>query len=60
MITEKYYPGEPVNIYIQPLINIIDEKIGWFPQKEVRVNLHYSVVTENSYFTSMQPTKTIC
>ena len=23
---EKYYPGKPVNIYVQSLINIIQEK----------------------------------
>ena len=28
-ITKKYYPGEPVNIYIQSLINIIQEN-NWF------------------------------
>ena len=26
MITKTYYPGEPVNIHIQSLINIIQEK----------------------------------
>ena len=26
MIINIYYPGEPVNIHIQPLINIIQEK----------------------------------
>ena len=26
MIINRYYPGEPVNIYIQSLINIIQEK----------------------------------
>ena len=25
---EKYYPGEPFNIHIQTLINIIQDKIG--------------------------------
>ena len=28
-ITKKYYPGEPVNIHMQSLINIIQEE-NWF------------------------------
>ena len=31
---EKYYPGEPVDIYIKELINIIQEKNGQLPQKK--------------------------
>ena len=27
-IMKKYYPGEPINIHVQSLINIIQEKIG--------------------------------
>ena len=30
----KYYPGEPFNIHIQSLINIMQEKIGQLPPKK--------------------------
>ena len=45
---KKYYPGEPVIIPIQPLINIISEK-NWIitTKKWVRVNCHYFVVMYN-------------
>ena len=34
MIMNKYYPGEPFNIHIQSLINIMQEKIGQLPPKK--------------------------
>ena len=46
MIINKYYPGEPVNIHIQSLINIIQEN-NWVTIKKVKVNCHYCVVKEN-------------
>ena len=45
IIANKYYPGVPVNIYIQLLINIIQVKKWLFTtQKRVCVNYHYFVV----------------
>ena len=35
----KYYPGKPVNIHIQSLINIIRITIGYLPLIMVRVKL---------------------
>ena len=48
MIIKIYYPGEPVNIHIQSIINII-QKNNWVitTKKRVRVSYHYFVVTEN-------------
>ena len=45
---ENNYPYETVNIHIQPLINMIQEK-NWAitTKKRARVNYHYSVVIEN-------------
>ena len=45
---KKYYPGETVNIHMQSLINIIQEK-NWAinTKKRLRVNYHYFDVTEN-------------
>ena len=37
---ENIYPGEPANIHIQSLINIIES----LPPKRVRVNYHHCVV----------------
>ena len=34
MIMNKYYPVEPVHIYIQSLMNIMQEKIGKLPTKK--------------------------
>ena len=31
---KKYYPGEPVNIHIQSLINIIQGTFGYLPPKK--------------------------
>ena len=47
-IMKTYYPGEPVNIHRQSLINIIQEN-NWLitTKKKVRVNNHYFVVMEN-------------
>ena len=52
----KYYPGEPVNINIKSLINIIQEN-NWVitTKKRVRVNYHYFVVMQNGQFPSMVP-----
>ena len=36
---KNYYPGEPVNIHIQSLINIIQEKIGQLPPKSSKGKL---------------------
>ena len=48
MIINRYYPGEPVNINIQSLINIIlKKKMGNYHQKRVRVNYDYFVIMEN-------------
>ena len=46
---EKYYPGEPVNIYIYTIINKYypGEKLGNYHQKRVRVNYHDFVVMYN-------------
>ena len=48
MIINIYDLGEPVNIHMQSLINIIQEN-NWVitTKKRVRVNYHYFVVTEN-------------
>ena len=45
IIANKYYPGRTVNIHIQSLINIIQEK-NWVitTKKRVRVTYHYYVV----------------
>ena len=41
-ITNKYYPGEPVNIHVQQLINIIQENNRLITtKKRVRVNLPF-------------------
>ena len=42
MIMNKYYPGEPVNIHIKSLINIMQEN-NWVitTQKRVGVNYHF-------------------
>ena len=49
----KYYPGDPVNIYT--IINkyYTGEQQGNYHQKRVRVNYHYFTVMENGQFTSM-------
>ena len=47
MIINIYYPGEPVNIHIKSLINIIQENNWVITTKKVRVNYHYFVVIEN-------------
>ena len=39
MITKKYYPDEPVNIHIQSLINIIQEKNWVITTKKVKGEL---------------------
>ena len=44
---EKYYPGEPVNINMKSLINVIQDKNWVTTIKRVRVNFHYFVVMEN-------------
>ena len=48
MTMNKYYPGEPINIHIQPLINIMQEK-NWVitTKKRVRLNYHYFVVIKD-------------
>ena len=43
----KYYAGEPVNIHIQSLINIMQENNIVINKKRVRVNYHYFVVMGN-------------
>ena len=39
MIIKKYYPGEPVNIHIQSLINITQEKNWGITTKKDKVKL---------------------
>ena len=46
MIMKKYYPGQPVNIHIQSLINIVQENDWLLPPKKVRVSYHYFMVME--------------
>ena len=46
-IMKKYYPGEPVNIHTQSLINIMQEKNRVITTKRVMANYHYFVVMEN-------------
>ena len=55
---KKYYPGEPVNIHIQSLKNIIQEN-NWLitAKKRVRVNYHYFGSMENGKFSSMPQTR---
>ena len=45
----KYYPGEPVNIYIYTIMNKYHsgEQLGHYQQEGVKVNYHYFVVTKN-------------
>ena len=48
MSINRYYPGEPVNIHMQSLINIIQgKKLGNYHQKRVRVYYQYFVVMMN-------------
>ena len=50
----KYYPGEPVNIHIHSLINIIHMNNRVITtKKRVRVIYHYIVVTDNGKFPYM-------
>ena len=50
----KYYTGEPVNIHIQSLINIMQEKKWEISTKtRVRANCHYFLVIGNGEFPSM-------
>ena len=44
-IMKTCYPGEPVNIHIQSLFNIIYENNWVIAIKRVRVNYHYFVLT---------------
>ena len=46
-IMKKYYPGEPVNIHIQLLIKIIQDKNGVINTKMGKANYHYFVVRGN-------------
>ena len=43
----KYYPDEPVNMHMKPLINVIQENNSVITKKRVGVNFHYFVVTDN-------------
>ena len=43
----KNYMGKPVNIHIQSLINVIQDKNRAIIKKRVRVNYHYFVITED-------------
>ena len=44
---EKYYPGELVNIHIQPLINIIQENNRVITTKKGKDKLPFFVAIEN-------------
>ena len=52
-ITKTNYPGEPVYIYINSLINIIQDKNWVISTKKCKVNYHYFVIVENRQFPSM-------
>ena len=45
MTTKQYYPGEPVNMHMKPLIHNIRENNRVISTK--RVNYYYYVVMEN-------------
>ena len=49
---ENCYPGEPVNIYTIIDKYYLEEQLGNYNHKRVRVNYHYFVVMENGWFSS--------